>query len=370
MNRRIIVVLLLVIALGLLALFAMQRGPVLLLKPPTAERIAFISDRDGRPDIWTVNTDGSDLAAVTDDDADDRAPAWSPDAREIASVSDREGGSYQVFVSAWNGAYTRVMTISEGIKDEPRWSTDGKEITFISSGRVFRAKRHGGREEQLLPPLFMPEEEKIVSGADLPYVYASWSPNGRTLLFLQDTGLGRAAAVIEASDLGAGAGFQPFVLGTARSLDVAWSPDGQRVALAFMNRKGENGLYVMDLQAVEGRDLFVTKGDGRGAARPVWSPDGTQIAFEMWNTEDSAPTECLGIYVINSSGGEPKPAVNGDSREPCWSPDGKQIACSVSRDDGGRDIWVVNADGTDARNLTVGEGDSSSPAWSPSVRAR
>ena len=368
MNRGIILVLIGIIAVGCAALYAIQRGPSLLLRPPADERIAFISDRGGYPDIWTMRTDGSDMIQVTNDSADDRLPTWSPASRELVSISNRRDGRYQVFVSAWNGDYTRCLTISEGTKDVPVWSADGKEITFISSGKVYVVRRYGGREEQYLPPLNVPEEEKIVSGLNLPYMYAAWTHDHEYLLFTQETDVGRAAAVVESDDLMEGEHFQPVGIAIARSLDVAWAPSGQRVAAGFINRKGESGLLVVDIEAVEAGDLFVSKGDGKGAAKPAWSPNGKRIAFEMWTVKDGMQDECLGIYVIGASGGNAAPVISGDAREPCWSPDGEQLVCTLARKDGKRDIWRVNADGSGAINLTRGMGDSYNPVWSPALR--
>lgn len=354
-----------VIALGLLALYAIQRGPSLFMRPPSSERIAFVSDRGGRPDIWTMRTDGSDKRAVTNDSADERAPAWSPSGAELAYTSDKDGGTFHVFVSAWNGRYSHRMTTSAGTKDLPVWSRDGGELTFISSGKVYVRNRSGGREEQYLPPA-----EIGGLGMSMPYIYAAWSPDGKALLCVQETDMGRESYAMEidrARSMGSRRA-KPLGVMAAKSLDVAWAPTGRRVAAAFMNSEGVNGLLVADLDAVEGKSLFQSGGDGRGAARPAWSPDGKNIAFEMWAVKDGVPDRCVGIYTINASGGTPKMLLEGDAREPCWSADGRRIVCAVARDDGKRDIWRVDADGSDAVNLTDGEGDNYNPTWSPKVR--
>jgi len=368
-NRRIILILVGIIALGFLALYAIQRGPALFLKPPPQERIAFVSDRGGNTDIWTMRADGSDKRRVTDDSADDARPAWSPDARELLSISDRSGRIYQVFVSAWDGRYTHPLTISEGTKDMPIWSGDGREITFISGGKVYGIRRNGGREEQYLPP---PQAAAIPMLAKLSYVYAAWSPDSGSLLYVQETDLGLEAYAAEREEIQSWEDEEVRHVGitTARNLEVVWAPSGSRIAVAFINRKGENGLLVGDPGTLEVRNLFMSKGDSSGAARPAWSPDGKRIAFEMWAVQDGTPERCLGIYAVNASGGDPELLIAGDAREPCWSPDGKRIVYTLPREDGRRDIWRANSDGSEAANLTQGEGDNHSPAWSPAVRKK
>lgn len=53
-------------------------------------------------------------------------------------------------------------------------------------------------------------------------------------------------------------------------------------------------------------------------------------------------------------------------RQPAWSPDGKKLLYVAPGDAGnGLDIWVINADGTEPRNLSKRKGDDTDPAWSP-----
>jgi len=364
-NRGIIIVLVGIIALGLLALYALQQGPVLLLRPPPDDRIAFISDRGGAADIWTMRADGTDARQVTNDSAQDQIPAWSPDGKEIVSISDRNGQVYQVFISAWDGRYTHCITSSEGTKDAPVWSRDGKEISFVSGGKVYGVLRTGGPEEQYLPAVGS-------VGVELPgrttYVYAAWSPDGKSLLYVQETDQGRQAYVADRSAVESGEEFKPTGITAARGLSAAWSPSDNRVAGAFIDRANDNGIVVVDLEAVKAEDLFARKNSRLGPGNIVWSPDGKTIAFEMWTVEDGIPNRSVGIYTVSASGGEPRPVVKGDVREPSWSPDGRQIAYTAIGKKEMRDIHRVNADGTGDVNLTNGRGDNYSPAWCPVPR--
>ncbi len=88
--------------------------------------------------------------------------------------------------------------------------------------------------------------------------------------------------------------------------DLAWSPDGSR--LAFDALYG-GGIWIV---GVDGSGL--TELSGRGAA-PRWSPTGRQLAFQSAG----------GIWVINADGSGPRLVVPG-GRDPVWSPDGSRIA--------------------------------------------
>ena len=363
MNRGIIIVLAAVVIIGMLALYALKQGPVLLLKPPSEQRIAFISDRGGSPDIWTMKTDGSDARQVTTDAADDQIPSWSPDAKQLVSISDRSNQTYQLFISAWDGRYIRCITSSEATKDMPVWTTDGREITFISGGKACGIKTSGGREEQYLPPSGM-------SGMAMPesirFTFSAWSPGNDYLFYVQETDRGKEVYASDRSSiLSAGEqGNQPVGITLAHNLHAAVAPKGTRIAVSFADRDGRNGILVGDLGDVEAQDIYIFPDSKLAPGKVAWSPDGTQIAYEVWTLEDGTANTPLGIYTIKASGGKPHLLLKGDAREPAWSTDGKQLACTVMSGDR-RDIWRVNADGTGAINLTKGRGDSYNPAWSP-----
>jgi Tol biopolymer transport system component len=186
---------------------------------------------------------------------------------------------------------------------------------------------------------------------------------------VQDSDKGRSAFVAESGDATEvdPDSFRPIPIGVARGLDVAWAPSGLQVAVAYTGLEGKktNCLQINDYQLVSQKPLFTSKGDGMGPQAPAWSPDGTKIAFEMWKVSAGTPDTCLGVYVIDANGGKPRLLISGDARQPTWSPDSGRVACAVSRADGRRDIWVVDATGANKVNLTRGKGDNYFPAWSP-----
>ncbi|MDH7480961.1 MAG: hypothetical protein QHH26_03160 [Armatimonadota bacterium] len=354
MNRGIIIFLASVAVLGAVGLFLLKQGSTFFLKSPDEVRIAYVSDVGGNIDIWTMKPDGSDKRQVTNDQANDRLPVWSPNGKEIASVSDRRENVYQVFVSAWDGSYTKQLTVGTGTKDFVQWSADGSTLAYISSGRVFTLQRHGGTEQQILPP--------VTTGVILdnpPYSLALWSPRDKKLAVIMNAEEGQRALVLENFDE------KPFGITAARRLAIAWSPSGEMLAVTFIGRGQENGILTADISRVLTKDLWKIKGNAEGPLSPAWSPDGKLIAFEMWTLRDGYPDKCKGIYTINASGGKPKLIVSGDAREPTWSPDGKYLAYVLFRPDGGRDIWRINADGSNPLNLTNGKGDNYQASWSP-----
>ena len=65
---------------------------------PDGRRIAFHSKRDGNPEIYVMNADGSGVTRLTYNGARDLVTAWSPDGRRIAFYSNRDGGNWEIYV--------------------------------------------------------------------------------------------------------------------------------------------------------------------------------------------------------------------------------------------------------------------------------
>jgi Tol biopolymer transport system component len=145
--------------------------------------------------------------------------------------------------------------------------------------------------------------------------------------------------------------------------DPAWSPDGTKIAFSS-NRDGSWDIYVM---TSDGSDQTNLTGDPANDDAPVWSPDGTKIAF---NSDHSGHGE---IYVMNADGSNQMKLTSSEhvANYPAWSPDGSEIAfgratCSWLWSD----IYLVNTDGTDLRNITPNIVSSEGPVttgltWSP-----
>ena len=137
-----------------------------------------------------------------------------------------------------------------------------------------------------------------------------------------------------------------------------WSPDGSTLTL---NSVIANASDIMSIGA-DGAGLTALTTDGMSAGG-AWSPDGTLIAF--WHPR--APGEPSGIWTMFPDGSHRTLVVDlpGYAYAPSWSPDGSKLLFS-----GGTsahpDVWVADADGSNARNLTLGWVDSDAGiSWTP-----
>lgn len=138
-------------------------------------------------------------------------------------------------------------------------------------------------------------------------------------------------------------------------IDPAWSPDATKIAFVSA-RTGAPHVYVMNADGSGTKEL--TSGDKASDTHPTWSPDGASIAFARDGD----------IYVMGADGSNAKRIsdINAQESDPAWSPDGDWIAY-IRRTPGTpvQNLWVMHPDGTGRRALTKQAGRAFTPSWSP-----
>ena len=142
--------------------------------------------------------------------------------------------------------------------------------------------------------------------------------------------------------------------------------DAQAQIAFSSNRDGNFEIYVMD---ADGGNLRRLTNNPAGDHSPSWSPDGKRIVFLSdrdghVDLQHGAPHP--DIYVMDADGSNQRNLTNNphDDRSPSWSPDGNRIAFMSERD-GDYDIYVMGADGTNQQNLSNHPLGDRDPSWSP-----
>ena len=187
---------------------------------PDGAMIAYVSDQDGSPDIWVVNSDGSNATNLTQNEAKDHSPAWSPNGDWIAFASLRDSLYWELYVMRPDGSDVQRLTWWEDASDlSPSWSPDATRLAFAS-------KRDGNWE-----------------------IYTMDRDGGNLVRLTNDP---------------------------ADDTDPAWAPDGSRIAFVS-TRDGYPEIYVMSITG--GQAANVSNAPYSSEHGPTWSPDGSRIAF-------------------------------------------------------------------------------------------
>ena len=313
---------------------------------PDGARIAFDSDRDDDWDVYVMNADGTGTVMLTANDDVDAYPTWSPDGSRIAFTSDRDRqGDDEIFAMSADGTNVVQLTATGGAVEDwwPSWSPDGARIAFVSD--------RTGDEDVFVMNADGTAPLNVTDNEDIADADPSWAPDGR-ILFTSE----RAATFgIQATDL---RGARRIALGRlpgAESLPE-WSPDGTSVAFVS-ERAGRSHIYLQaTMTGAPPRQL--TRDPGFDDTDPAWSRNGRRIAFVR---EDEFGTDYL--YTMNTDGTGVRFLLEAeDLCCPEWSPDGRLLALGLNSE-----IVVVDRNGR-GRHLVTGASSNSSPTWSPDGR--
>jgi TolB protein len=276
------------------------------------------------------------------------------------------GGRMKLVLVRDDGIEVKRLTDNISRDTYANWSPDGKKIVFSSSDQngagLFVLDSEGGKVKRL------------TYGTDGG---AAWSPNGKTIAFtrynsrnggqvlaIHADGTSKAKPAVEGIiSPAAEDAVTELTDGSNYDADLAWSPDGTKIVFAS-DRSGTFRLYVMDPDGHNVRELTQVNNPG-GNAYPAWSPDGKRIAYT-----NSAPDGSRQIFVIDADGKNTKQlTVNGNFNcYAAWSPDGKKIAyMSFDAVKSKGSLALMNPDGSEQKIICrdQGVGHNGRPAWKP-----
>lgn len=275
-------------------------------------------------------------------------------------VTARGDGTTRIMATVRNGQQSDTATVS--VTGAPQ-----QLIAFESSQGIEAIRPDGTQRTVLLWNYTGNCSYYYYYGSDEYATDAAWSPDGNRLAYtrtLYDCYYGTSELEVYRAPVD---GSLPENLTNHFATDFrpAWSPDGGRIA--FTSNRDVDGLYHIWVMSADGTNAVRAGTDPAADFEPAWSPDGGRIAFV--SDRDGVSATDNEVYVMNAdgSGVSRLTTAAGQDVSPAWSPDGNQLAF-VSDRAGTADVWLMNPDGSGARNLTgslFATGDEVYPTWSP-----
>jgi dipeptidyl aminopeptidase/acylaminoacyl peptidase len=291
--------------------------------------------------LWIINSDGTGHRALTTGTFSDTSPHWSPDGTRLAYVSDREGKS-QLYIRWMDSGETARLTDLENPPAGLSWSPDGKQLAFTSLVPA-------------APPKIatMPSAPDGAKWADSPKVYDDLVYRFNGPGYLKP---GYSQVFVISADGGA-----PRQLTTGKfphgpntgdfgGSYAAWAPDGKSLIVS-MNGTA-NFEYeplhteLFEINVTDGSLTQLTHRHGPNES-PQISPDGKLIAYTGFDDHFQGHQTTY-LYICNRDGSNPHVVtskLDRDASSPRWSADGKGLFFTFS-DQGDTKLAYLPLDGS------------------------
>ncbi len=261
--------------------------------------------------------------------------------REPVAATVEKRDVKEIYISDYDGANARRITINRNLNINPAWSPDGRSIAYTS----YRS----GLPDILVSNIYAGTMDVLTKNAGNNFV-PQFSPDGTRIVFMS-TRDGNPEIYVMNRD---GSDVRRLTNNPTADTSPTWSPNGTQIGFTS-DRTGTPQVYMVGVDGSGARRIsFETYAD-----RATWSPAPyNEIAF-------SAKTgPGFDIKILNIASGETRQITFGEgtNESPVWSPNGRHLAFMSTRQ-GRSQVFTVDRDGRNLRQITR-DGNNTTPHWS------
>jgi TolB protein len=247
----------------------------------------------------------------------------------------------EIYISDYDGANQRRITIGRSLNITPNWSPDGRSIAYTSYRKTL--------PDIVISNIFVGTMEEPTRGTGQNFLPV-FSPDGAQIAFMSNRD-GNSEIYLMNRD---GSNVRRLTDNPAIDVTPTWSPSGTQIAFTS-DRSGSPQVWVIGLDGTGLRRLTYEI----YADRPTWSPAPyNEIAFSA----RTGPGYDIKILSIAEGVTRQITFGEGSNESPAWSPNGRHLAFTSSRA-GREQIFTVDRDGRNVRQITR-EGNNTMPNWS------
>jgi dipeptidyl aminopeptidase/acylaminoacyl peptidase len=296
-----------------------------------------MSNISGRYNLWLVSADGGWPTQLTISDQRQFSPAWSPDGRWIAYMSDYDGNEqWDLFlVSPLNGDLINLTNTPNIAEETPVWSPDGKYLAYQVK------PRESSTYEIHVMELANRQVRQITHGTakELSNIDPRWSRDGKRLAYTQTHASGKNSNIF-VFDLSTGK-IENITPHTGERTYTAkdWSPDSTQLLITSNAANGYDNVGLLD---VARKTIDWLTRDRWEISAGGFSPDGRQVT---WTANIDGNTE---IFVFDVSTRKPRalPLAKGVNElagaESAFTRDGSKLLFSHNGSGSPKDVWVYS----------------------------